>query len=139
MKVKIIEIDGRRVNLEDAIGVSKWVDLAEWVKSSYVKLGNAEVTIKEDQVSFLKMADSKPTFGKPAKSFGGNFDETPKNSEEPEKKFYKTKHVVLENVTAEELRVALDMACANHWVIATQTHFVNGKWSAVVYYKVKPE
>lgn len=136
MKVKIIEIDGRRVNLEDAVGVSKWVDLAEWVKSSFVKLGNAEITIKEDLVTFLKMTESKSTFEKPAKKFGENFDETPKNEE---RKFYKTKHIVVENLTKEELRVALDNACANHWVIATQTHFVNGKWSAVIYYKVKPE
>ena len=138
MKVKIIEIGQGRVNLEDGNGVSKWVNLADWVKPNFVKLGDAEVTIKDDLVTFLKMAESKATFGKTQKSSGGNFGEPSKN-EEPEKKFYKTKHMVLENLTTEELRIALDTASEQNWVIATQTHFVDGKWSAVIYYKVKPE
>ncbi len=149
MKVKIIEIGEGRVNLEDGNGVSQWVNLAEWVKPNFVKLGDAEVTIKEDQVTFLKMSEAPKTFGKTQKSFGGNFGGTgapppqssgyPKASPPEEKKFYKTKHLVLENMTAEELKTQLDVASEQNWVIATQTHFVGGKWNAVIYYKVKPE
>ena len=100
---------------------------------------NSEVTyIKMDKATPRKAG---PTSQKTQKTFGGNFGKPKPKSEEPEeqKKFYKTKHMVLEDLTGEELRAALDAASEHNWVIATQTHFIDGKWYAVVYYKVKPE
>jgi len=128
------------VLLVDQIGIEKWFKLGEKVKMQYVGLGEAEVSIdsENDVVTYLKMnKPSKSGFGykttNTQKSFGGNLEKP------DEKKFYKTRHLVLENLTGEELRTALDTACDQNWVIATQTHFAEGKWNAVIYYKVKPE
>lgn len=144
--VKAKSEENNSVLLVDESGAEEWFTLAEHVKMTYVRTGVAEVTVNQEDglVTFLKM-DSPPKkypqksgFGKPAqKSFGQN---SPKPGEESEeRKFYKTKHLVFENLSTEELRTALDLACEQNWVIATQTHFAAGKWAAVVYYKVKPE
>ena len=147
--VKQISKENNSVLLVDADGAEQWFNLAEQVKILYVKLGEAEVTVDQEagEVTYLKMekAPQKSGFNKPAqKSFGQNpakpaqapIQPTPP---EEEKKFYKTKHIVLENLTGEELRIGLDLASEQNWVIATQTHLVEGKWYAVIYYKVKPE
>lgn len=44
-----------------------------------------------------------------------------------------TKHMVIENVTGEELRKALNLASEQFTVFATQTHIENGKWYAVIF------
>jgi len=141
MKVTVQEKseENNSVLLADAIGVSKWFKLADRVKMSYVSLGEAEATVDREGevVTYLKMEKSSGFGSKPKgntqKSFGS------KTEKPEEKKFYKTKHLVLEKLSAEELRTALDIASEQNWVIATQTHFVDGKWNAVIYYKVKPE
>lgn len=159
MKVNVVEksVSNNSVLLADEDGAEKWFPLAERVNMKYVSIGKAEATvdIENEQVTYLKMekkvAKAGPTFGKPQKTFGQNFEkpiEKPAGTnlptgytpvQEPEKKFYKTKHIVLEKLTGEELTIALDAASKSHWVIATQTHIVDGKWYAVIYYKVKPE
>ena len=87
MNIKITEIDGRRVNLEDANGVGKWLELADHVQSKYLRLGEASVTITDDVVTFVKMLGTKPTFEKTEKSFGGNFNKTLNSPKPEEKKF----------------------------------------------------
>ena len=148
MKVKVKEIDANSggVLLEDEHGTESWFTLGEKVKIMYVKLGDAEATvdITNNQVTYLKMEKVSGSYQKPANSFGGNSkkpEQFPvvRPGETEEKKFYKTKHFVVEGLTGPELQAALDSNCAEHWVIATQTHFVDGKWYAVIYYKVKPE
>jgi len=156
VEVKNKSQENNSVLLVDEVGVEKWFPLAERVKMQYVSLGEAEATVDMEKgvVTYLKM-DKAPFVGKTKpgfvsrpkqdtqKSFRGNFGKPEpsvgSNEPEPEKKFYKTKHMVFEDLTGEELRVALDAACAKNWVIATQTHFAEGKWNAVIYYKVKPE
>jgi len=144
--------ENNSVLLEDEFGIEQWFPLADNVKMQYISIGKAEATVdmENEVVTYLKMDKSAPrkagpTFKKPQKTFGGNFGK-PKPSSEPEpeemqdeRKFYKTKHIVLEDLTSEELRIALDKASELNWVIATQTHFIDGKWYAVIYYKVKPE
>ncbi len=149
MKVNVKGKSGEEnaVLLEDEDGTEQWFPLADNVDMKYVSMGKAEVTIGVDQdVTYIKMEKKTPkagpTFGKTQKTFGTNFEKPKPKSEEPkeeEKKFYKTKHIVLEGLTGEELRAGLDAASAHNWVIATQTHFIDGKWYAVIYYKVKPE
>ena len=147
MKVNVKGKSGENnaVLLEDEGGNEQWFSLADNVDMKYVSIGKAEVTIDEEElVTYIKMEKKTPkagpTFGKPQKTFGGNFGKPKQKSEEPEeKKFYKTKHIVLEGLTAEELKTALDNASKENWVIATQTHFIDGKWYAVIYFKVKPE
>ncbi len=150
MKVNVKGKSGENnaVLLEDEEGNEQWFPLADNVDMKYVSVGKAEVTIGVDQdVTYIKMEKKAPkagpTFGKTQKTFGANFEkpvEKPEpKKEEEEKKFYKTKHIVLEGLTGEELTASLDAASQNNWVIATQTHFIDGKWYAVIYYKVKPE
>jgi len=142
VNVKAKSEKNNSVLIEDEAGVEKWFPLADRVKMQYVGIGSAEVTLNREaeEITYLKMDKSVPA--KPAqtpqKTFSENF-QLKKPGEATEKKFYKTKHLVLENLTGEQLRIALDAACANNWVIATQTHFVDGKWQAVVYYKQPPE
>ena len=148
MKVNVKGKSGENnaVLLEDEGGNEQWMPLADNVKMQYVSIGKAEVTITDELVTYLKMEKKTPkagpTFGKPQKTFGSNFEkpvEKKPTEPEEEKKFYKTKHIVLEGLSGEELRAGLDAASAHNWVIATQTHFIDGKWYAVIYYKVKPE
>jgi len=150
VNVKNKSFENNSVLLADEDGAEKWFPLADNVKMQYISIGKAEATvdIENEVVTYLKMDKPAPrkagsTFQKPQKTFGGNFGkpvEKPEPTEENgEKKFYKTKHIVLEGLTGEELRAGLDVACLHNWVIATQTHFVDGKWYAVIYYKVKPE
>jgi len=138
MKVEVKEIDEAKNSvLLECEGQQEWFVLADAVKMQYVRLGIAEATVDmiEKKCSYLKM--EKSGFKK-SSGFGKLKDKTFPKAEQ-EKKFYKTKHLVLSNMSDEELRIALDTACSNKWVIATQTHFVDGKWNAVIYYKVKPE
>ena len=145
MKVKVKEINAQNnsVLLEDEHSTESWFTLQEQVKIQYVGLGDAEATIdmKLNQVSYLKMNKAVPKAGgfqKKTTGFGSQVPvERPGESQTQEKKFYKTKHVVLEGLTGEKLRIALDAASDTNWVIATQTHFVDGKWYAVVYIKYK--
>ena len=141
MKVNVKEINNtaNSVLLADEHGTESWFVLQEQVKMQYVALGDAEASIDMNlnQVSYLKMdkAPAKtPGFSKPNQGFGKS---TPTQTEE--KKFYKTKHLVLEGLTGEELRTALDAASEQNWVIATQTHLAEGKWYAIIYYKVPPQ
>ena len=148
MKVNVKGKSGEKnaVLLADDDGNEQWFSLADKVDMKYVSIGKAEATVdmENEQVTYIKMEKKAPkagpTFGKTQKTFGGNFEKPkPKSEPEEEKKFYKTKHIVLEGLTAEELRAALDKASEMNWVIATQTHFINSLWYAVIYYKVKPE
>lgn len=145
MKVKVKEIDEAKnsVLLEDEHGTDSWFALGEKVKMMYVKIGDAEATVDVGtmHVTYLKMEKVSSDFQKSANSFGGKSE---KKDEFPvvkpgqqEGKYYKTKHKVIENVTGQELETALDLIASQNWVIATQTHFVDGKWSAVVYIKYK--
>ena len=141
--VKEKNVEDNSVLLEDESGNEQWFPLSERVKMQYVSIGKAEVTcdMVNLEVTYLKMDKPAAHFQKPQKpqkTFGENFTK-PKPKEEEERKFYKTKHIVLEGLTGEELKTALDVASANNWVIATQTHFVDGKWYAVIYYKQPPQ
>ena len=68
MKGTITKIDGRNIHyIEEGkkdIGIA---ELEEWVKPDYVKLGDAEITIKDNKIAFCQMNQSTPA--KPGATF----------------------------------------------------------------------
>jgi len=61
MKVEIIKIEGKNIEyvIEGGQNVES-AELADWVKTEYVKLGPAELTITDEKVSFCSMNQSDP-------------------------------------------------------------------------------
>jgi len=139
--VKAKSEEKNSVLLGDEHGMEQWFTLADRVNMTYIHPGPAEATvdIAKNVVTYLKMEKSQAKPGFKPKTGFGPAPTKPESAPQEEKKFYKTKHMVLEGLTGEELRTGLDIASDQNWVIATQTHFVDGKWYAVIYYKVKPE
>jgi len=65
MKVTITELDGNQVSfVQEGVQELQKVQLASWVKTDYVRLGEAEITVKDGEVSFCTMSKD---IHKPAK------------------------------------------------------------------------
>ena len=62
MKVTIVKIDGSTIEfIQDGGKDIESAELEKWVKSDYVKLGDAEVTIKNGKVEHCRMDSSGET------------------------------------------------------------------------------
>ena len=70
MKAEITKIEGNKIEIVEGNNIKAY-ELESWVKSEYVKLGKAEVTIKDGKVSFVSMDVDHPQEDVP---------NTPKNS-----------------------------------------------------------
>jgi hypothetical protein len=57
MKAKIVKINERDrvISVQDQAGNQKELSLADWIKLEYVNLGDAEITIQNDEVTFITM------------------------------------------------------------------------------------
>lgn len=59
MKTTIKEIDGNKIRfLQEGSKILQEFELEDWVKLEYVKLGDAEIEIKNNKVSFVSMIQS---------------------------------------------------------------------------------
>ncbi len=70
METNIIKIDGNKIQAIVDNDVKEY-ELADWVKPEYVKVGEAEITILDDKVTFVHMKTSQPFVkGKEEKATG---------------------------------------------------------------------
>ncbi len=60
MNVKITKIDGNKITFESEGNPVQTLELEEWVKPDYVKVGEAEITIKNKRIAFVSMNQSTP-------------------------------------------------------------------------------
>lgn len=58
METDIIKIDGNKIEVIIDNEVEE-LELEDWVKPEYVKVGKAEITVKDGKVSFVNMLGSK--------------------------------------------------------------------------------
>lgn len=63
METTIVKIEGNKIQAVVDNDVKEY-DLESWVKPDFVKLGAAEITIKDGKVSFVAMKDAKDSTGK---------------------------------------------------------------------------
>jgi len=74
MKATITKIDGNKIEfIEDGKKETTTAELENWVKTDYVKLGDAGITVKDGKIAFISMNQStpaKPGASAPAKKTG---------------------------------------------------------------------
>ena len=63
MKTIIKKIDGNKITFDDGENKDSVFELEEWVKPSFVKLGEAEVTVSNGKVTFVNMIKDQPKKG----------------------------------------------------------------------------
>ncbi len=109
----------------------EWFQLAEYIEAKYIPKSEAQVsvTIEGDVVTFLKREKSAQAPHTQAPQ-GGTFQQA--SNFKPENN---TKHVVGDGLSSEDLNATLDRISSENNVIATQTHFRDGKWAYVCYMK----
>ncbi len=59
MKTNIVKIEGNKIEITENNDIKEY-ELEEWVKPDFVKLGDAEVTIKNGKIAFVLMKSEAP-------------------------------------------------------------------------------
>ena len=59
MQTKIVKIDGNKIQAVVDNDIKEF-ELESWVKPEFVKIGDAEITIKDEKVTFVSMNQSTP-------------------------------------------------------------------------------
>ena len=60
METTIVKIEGNKIQAVIDNDIKEF-ELEDWVKHEYIKLGEAEITVKDGKVSFVSMNQSTPT------------------------------------------------------------------------------
>jgi len=144
--VEVIHIDTpmSMVKVRFHNGSEKLFKIVAPAKVEYAKLGMASISIVNDEITYLRSGESsftpKPNF--PKKQYNNSFSQGSDYKVEK-----RTKHLVVEGLSSEELNTLLDESSEYKEVFATNPFFYdtgiveNGKkihkWSAVIYFKEK--
>lgn len=139
MKVTIKQHTNEGALLVDQTGTEQWFKIAQHIDPQYVHDGEAEVTIKGEEITFVKSV-KKPGFANQSKPGGFGQKKTFIAPQPP-----KTKQVeILEDVSLVDLKAAMNEFYKTHDCIASQIFpcdiVVDGStkrsYDAIIYYNL---